>query len=366
MPPSRIVLIAATLVWFASAVPVKAAMIADPSPEIKRLMAAAKEKGERELDLVWSGTSLGGSEGARKFETLFNRMYGLNAKFNFTPGPSMTDTAGRVTQEVAAGRTASTDILMGTESHYGDLVKRTVLEEYDYSRLSPRIQKKFVAPKNIGTEFYTIISGITYNTNFVPANEVPKKLEDVLNPKWKGKIASTTNAAIFDRVAMRPDWGVERMKAFITRLAAQVGGLVRASENERVISGEFIMLVMDGGGHQVRKQQLKGAPVGHVIPEDAGNISFGYMGVPRTSAHPNLAKLFINMVMSEEGQKVVFETHFADHHELPASQSAAALAELTAKKAKMLRVDIDFVMKHPEMGKLSDEFRNILRGQQGG
>jgi ABC-type Fe3+ transport system substrate-binding protein len=271
-----------------------------------------------------------------------------------------------VTQEVAAGRRTSTDILVGTESHYGDLVKRAVLESYDYTQLSPRIQRKFVAPKNIGAEFYTIISGITYNTNFVPANEVPRKLEDVLNPKWKGKIASTTNAAIFDRVAMLPEWGVDRMKGFITKLADQVGGLIRASENERVISGEFIMLVMDGGGHQVRKQQLKGAPVGHVIPEDAANMSFGYMGVTRTSAHPNLSKLFINMVMSEDGQKVVFETHFTDHHELPGSQSAAALGELMAKKTKMLRVDIDFVMKHPEMSKLSDEFRNILRAKRGG
>lgn len=364
MPLTRCVLIAAALLGVA-ATSVQAAT-ADHSPEVKRLIAAAKEKGERELDLIWSGTSLGGSEGAKKFEALFNRIYGLNTKFNFTPGPSMTDTAGRVTQEVAAGRTASTDILMGTESHYGDLVKRNVLEEYDYSRLSPRIQKKFVAPKNIGTEFYTIISGITYNTHSISAKEAPRRLEDVLSPKWKGKIASTTNAAIFDRVAMLPEWGVERMKVFITKLADQVGGLIRASENERVISGEFIMLVMDGGGHQVRKQQLKGAPVGHIIPEDAANMSFGYMGVPRTSAHPNLAKLFINMVMSEEGQRVVFETHFTDHHELPASQSAAALAELTAKKAKLLRVDIDFVMKHPEMSKLSDEFRNILRAKRGG
>lgn len=364
MPRSRIVLIACALVGLASANSVKAA--SDHSPEVKRLIAAAKEKGERELDLVWSGTSLGGSEGARKFEALFNRMYGLNTRFNFTPGPSMTDMTGKVTQEVAAGRKTSTDILVGTESHYGDLVKRAVLEEYDYTRLSPRIQKKFVAPKNIGAEFYTIISGITYNTNFVPANEVPKKLEDVLNPKWKGKIASTTNAAIFDRVAMLPEWGVERMKVFITKLADQVGGLIRASENERVISGEFIMLVMDGGGHQVRKQQLKGAPVGHVIPEDGANMSFGYMGVTRTSAHPNLSKLFINMVMSEDGQKVVFETHFTDHHELPGSQSAVALGDLLAKKTKMLRVDIDFVMKHPEMSKLSDEFRNILRAKRGG
>lgn len=29
-----------------------------------------------------------------------------------------------------------------------------------------------------------------------------------------------------------------------------------------------------------------------------------------------------------------------------------------------MRVDIDFVTKHPEMAKLSDEFRKVLRGKR--
>jgi ABC-type Fe3+ transport system substrate-binding protein len=333
---------------------------------VKRLIAAAKEKGENELDLAWSETSLGGSEGAKKFAVLFNSMSGMNIKLNFTPGPSMTDMAGKVAQEVAAGRQASTDILVGTESHFGALLNRNVLEEYDYTKLSPRIGKEFVAPKNIGVEFGTIISGITYNTNLVRPSEVPRRLEDVLNPKWKGMIASTQNAAIFDRVAYRPEWGAEKMRAFLTRLSNQAGGLIRASENERVISGEFAMLVLDGGGHQVRKQQAKGAPLGHVIPEDAGTVASLHMGVPRNSSHPNLAKLFIHMVMSEAGQRLVFETHFTDHHELPGSQSAAGLAQLKAKGIHLLKVDVEFVTKHPEMSKLSDEFRTILRRTRGG
>jgi iron(III) transport system substrate-binding protein len=337
---------------------------AEHSAEVKKLLAAAKDKGEKELDLVWSATSLGGSEGAQKFEALFNKMYGTGVKIHFTPGPSMTDMAGKVTQEAAAGRRSTTDVLVGTESHFGDLLNRGVLEEFDYTRLSPRITRDILATKNLGVEIYTIVSGITYNTNFVAPADVPRKLEDVLHPKWKGKIASTQNAAIFDRVAFRPEWSVEKMRVFLLKLSGHVAGLIRASENERVISGEFVMLVMDGGGHQVRKQQAKGAPVGHVIPEDAGSVSFGYMGVPRNAAHPNLARLFVNMVVSEAGQRVVFETHFTDHHELPGSQSAAALKDLQAKRIDLLRVGTDFVAKHPEMSGLSEEFRKILRGQQ--
>ena len=55
--------------------------------------------------------------------------------------------------------------------------------------------------------------GFTYNTNLVAANEVPQRVEDVLNPKWKGKIASTPYAASFDRLALI--WGEEKTTSFI-------------------------------------------------------------------------------------------------------------------------------------------------------
>lgn len=328
--------------------------------EIKRLMALSNEKGERALSLSW-GNSLGGSEGARMFEGLFNRMYGMNIKLNFLPGPSMTDMVGKVTLEVAAGQSPSTDILLGTESHYGPLMNRDVLEGYDYTRLSPRIGKELLAPRNIGLQIGTIVSGITYNTNLVASTDVPKKLEDVLNPKWKGKIASTTNAAIFERVAMRSEWGAEKTKAFVKRLSEHVAGLIRATESSRIITGEFVMLVMDGGGHEARRQKAKGAPIDVVIPEDASTVGFMYMGVPRNSTRPNLAKLFINAVMTEEGQRIYYQMEFNDHYKLPGSQSVAALRDLTAKGIKPLEIDASFVAEHPEMRQLTEELRKLLR-----
>jgi iron(III) transport system substrate-binding protein len=344
---------------------VSVAAVSEPaaahSEEVRRLIAAAKESGESALELSWSQTLLSGTDGARKFDALFQRMYGVKLKLQFTPGPSMTDMTGKITQEVTAGRRPSTDILLGTESHFGALLERKILEEYAYARLSPRIVKELVAPNNIGVEIATILSGITYNNSLVRPAELPQKLQDLLQPRWKGKIASTQNAAIFDRIAYRPEWSVEKITAFVRRLSEQVGGLIRASENERIISGEFFMLALDGGGHQVARQQAQGAPLGHAIPEDAATVAFLHMGVPRYSLHPNLAKLFINMILSEEGQKVVYATHFTDHHALAGSQSAAALKKL--KGTDPLRVDVAFVKAHPEIGKLSDELRKILRGK---
>ena len=41
--------------------------------EVDRLLAAAKENGERELNISWAEQSFGGSKGAKTFEALFNR-----------------------------------------------------------------------------------------------------------------------------------------------------------------------------------------------------------------------------------------------------------------------------------------------------
>jgi iron(III) transport system substrate-binding protein len=327
--------------------------------EVRRLVSAVKEKGERELILTWDEAALGGSTGAKRFEALFNRMYGLDTRVNFTPGPTMPAMAAKVTQEVAAGRNSSTDIFLGSGAHCGSLLDRNVFEAYDYTRLSPRIKKSMIEPKNVCIEIYSNMGGIIYNTNIVPAAEVPRKLEDVLNPKWKGRLASTPYAAYFDRVAMRPEWGIDKMKDFLKRLSGSVGGLIRVNEVSRVISGEFVMLVL-GSDQDVSVEKAKGAPIEFVIPEDSAMVHFIYMGVPRTAAHPNLSKLFINAVLSEDGQKILYENSFADHHELPGSQSTGKLRGLKARGIEPLRVDLKFTVNHPEMEQARGDFQKAL------
>jgi ABC-type Fe3+ transport system substrate-binding protein len=98
-----------------------------------------------------------------------------------------------------------------------------------------------------------------------------------------------------------------------------------------------------------------------VVPEDGATVGFLLFGVPRNSAHANAAKLFINTVMSEQGQKIVYETHFTDHHELHGSQSARTLESLKARGAEPLKIDVRFVAAHPELRKLSEELAKILR-----
>jgi iron(III) transport system substrate-binding protein len=326
-------------------------------------VSAARDKGERELNLVWGQQSLGGDAGARKFEALFNRMYRTSVRFSFTPGPPMAVVAGRVSQEVAARQTPLTDVLLGTGSTLAPFVNRRVLEEYAYTRLSPRIGKEFLAPSNTAVEVGSFVTGITYNTDHVRPTEAPRRVEDLLNPKWKGRIASTPYAAHFEALAVRPEWGREKLLEFVAKLSPHLGGLLRCGENQRITSGEFIMLGVDCGSYYVRLERAKGAPLAQVLPENGSGIFFWYMGVPQTAGNPNLAKLFINTVLSPDGQRLFYELWATDHYALPGSQSAGELKELQGKGIEPSRVDAKVMAERPELTELTEQIVKALRAR---
>jgi iron(III) transport system substrate-binding protein len=332
----------------------------DLSPEVRRLIQAARDNGETELSLSWGSTSMGGSEAIKRYEALMNQMYGTSFRIRLTPGPSMPDMGVKLTQEYLAGQKASSDIYLASDTTFSAVLPQDLLEPYDYTRLSPRVIRDIVAQGNVGVEVYGTIPAIVYNTELVRREEVPRRLEGVLDPRWRGKMAASVTASYFDRIATRPEWGAEKMKTFMTRLAEHVGGLIRQSEEHRIISGEFPIFVL-GNTHSAREQAATGAPIAGVVPEDSAQIGTMHLGVPRNAAHPNLAKLYINAVVSEPGQRILYETYFSDHFQLPGSQSAAELTELQARGVEIRKVDVKFALDHPELADLSNEFRAILR-----
>jgi ABC-type Fe3+ transport system substrate-binding protein len=139
-----------------------------------------------------------------------------------------------------------------------------------------------------------------------------------------------------------------------------VGGLIRTGDTARIVSGEFAMLVL-ATTSGVREQQVKGAPLGFAFLEDGVSVGYIHLGGPRTAAHPNLAKLYVNMVMSEAGQRALYESWYVDHAFLPGSQSAPELLELRARGVDILEVDVKFMFEHPELRELANEMQRILR-----
>src|SRR5258706_7890907 len=272
----------------------------------EQLIEGAKKEGQ--LIMSWGTGTMGGIEGAEAMEKAFNKTYGLNLPFKFTPGPAMPQWASSIIQEGKAGQPATSDLFIGSENH----VARMTLKKLEWTKIFPHITRPMVDWEGRVLIVVSRTPGLTYNTTLVGAKEVPQKVEDLLNPKWKGKIASTPYAASFDRLALF--WGEEKTTTFLQKFVKQVGGLIRCGEEERVANGEFAMIAFNCDLADANDMREKGAPVDGRIFKDAGILSYWYLAVPSNSTHPNAAALLAGVLLRKKGQEIFWRTQKNNSH----------------------------------------------------
>ncbi len=149
---------------------------------------------------------------------------------------------------------------------------------------------------------------IIINTNLVKPNEI-KTYNDFLNPKWKGKIIMN------DPTVQGPGLrfvGAAEVKIknwdYIRELAKQMPVINRDQrlQVESVARGKYaIGLGMEP--NLITEFLHAGAPILEVLPEDDFTASAGPndLALINRAPHPNAAKVFINWVLSKEGQTIL-------------------------------------------------------------
>jgi iron(III) transport system substrate-binding protein len=145
---------------------------------------------------------------------------------------------------------------------------------------------------------------LAYNTKLVAPNEVPSTYEDLLLPKWSGKVGiESADVAWFAAVAKA--MGEKNGVAYFRRFAASKPSL-RSGHTlmvELVAAGEMAMAI-DAHVQGVARLKEKGAP----IEWKALQPAFGQpssVGIARRAPHPSAALLFADFVLSREGQEII-------------------------------------------------------------
>jgi ABC-type Fe3+ transport system substrate-binding protein len=345
------------LLWWLCLV---AALAISPMPvfsqTLSQLVDGAKKEGS--ITLSWGTGTLGGIEGVRAIEKAFNKTYGLNFQFKYTPGPAMPQFASRIIQEAKAGQPASSDLFIGSENH----VARMSLKKLDWTKTFPHITRPMVDWDGRVLIVVSRTPGFTYNTNLVAATDVPQKVEDVLNPKWKGKIASTPYAASFDRLALF--WGEEKTTAFLQKFVKQVAGLIRCGEEERVLNGEFALMAFNCDLADANEMREKGAPVNGKIFKDAGILSYWYLAVPSNSSHPNAASLLAAFLLSKEGQDILWKTEKTSSHLVEGTYMYKFVKDQERQGVKFFANPVSEVVKnHENQSRVRQKFQDILMGK---
>ena len=178
-------------------------------------------------------------------------------------------------------------------------------------------------PDNYWAPTRTSYLGACYNTNLVKPGEAPKSFSDYLDPKWKGKIAwsSTVAGAMLFITGVRNFMGEDKAFAYLQKLAQQAIVSIPSANRvvvDRVMAGEY-SLCLDAFLHHPIISARKGAPIAP-LPLDPVLTVVSSVMLPKTPPHPYAAMLFIDFLLSREGQQTLQRAdYFPARLDVPAS-----------------------------------------------
>ena len=284
-----------------------------PAPAADQaLIDAAKKEGS----VTWY-TSLIVDQIARPAAAAFEKKYGI--KVDYTRA-DITDIALRISTEGKTGQIHA-DLFDGFT--VGALVKGGSVKSW-LPDVAQHFPKDYYDPAGhwIASDIFVLTPG--YNTDLVPKGTEPKTFEDLLGPKWKGKMVWSSNnsasAAVGFVGTVLTEMGEDKGVAYLQRLAKQniagVGGSAREILDQ-VVAGEYpvALRIFD---HHAAISSAKGAPVGWTALEPA-MVIMNIVSLTTNSPHPNAGKLLMAFLVSEEGQKI-----FRDADYLPANPAVTA------------------------------------------
>src|ERR1051325_3409286 len=168
---------------------------------------------------------------------------------------------------------------------------------------SIRLHPKAVQYDNGSVSFANQFVLPAYNKQLVAAKDVPKTWEDLLNPKWKGKIGVSSATHHMARLAAGP-WGEEKATNFVKALTKQDLFVGRLGEiYSRLLLGE-IAVAVSLSDSEIKSEKNKSAPV--VFAEAVSPLIAPayHAGVPKNAPHPKVAYLMAAYLTTPEAQKI--------------------------------------------------------------
>ncbi len=218
-------------------------------------------------------------------------------------------------------------IWAGNPSCYITLKENRLLNPY----ISPEAEN--IDPLFKDSEYYYVGGRISsavfaYNSELVNESEVPRRWNDLLNPKWKDKIimadpySSGSSSYIVSALMQNPDYGPE----FFEKLRAN-GCMLESgttSAHKQVAEGSYALCI--GLDYVVSNFIDEGWPLAMKYPETDGIPIYCPIGLVAGGPNEVNGKLLYDYILSKEGQALLEENHLVSIRN-DISQTAPSVAE---------------------------------------
>ena len=289
---------------------------ADPKPnwqaEWERTVQAAKKEGSLSLYLFQGEGELG------TVVQLFQKKY-PDINVVTTPGRGNT-LAPRIMAERRAGKYVVDAYIAGVTTAYAVFYRAKILDSVRAALILPEVideskwwmgQHQYVDPENQYILLYLGNVGeyVSYHTKSVEAGEI-RSYWDFLHPKWKGKILSRDpKISGSQRIGLRmfyhmPELGAEFIRRLYGEMDVTLTQEIRQA-TDWLANGKFAICFFCS---EILKVKGQGLPVDEFRTakwKESRAISAGNMGsiaLPSQAPHPNAARVFVNWLLSREGQ----------------------------------------------------------------
>lgn len=292
----------------------------------QKLLECAKKEGE-----VVLYSSLSVNQALRPITAGFLKKYPF-VKMTYWRGDS-EDIAFRLTAEVRANNVVA-DVVEGTG--VGEIVVEANLVQPYFTPVLSELPEEYRDPDGLWAPTRLSYLGIAYNTNLVAPEKAPKTYEDLLDPRWKGKLAwrigSSTGTPLF-LTNLRLAWGDEKAKDYFKKLADQkvvnFGTGSARTLVDRVVAGEY-SIALNIFVHHAVISKARGAPVeGKVL--DPVPTTTGTMLIPKGIKHPCSALLLVDYILSKEGQATISGAdYFPVRRDVSPNPAVAGIVPATA------------------------------------
>jgi iron(III) transport system substrate-binding protein len=266
--------------------------------------ASTVDDAKKEGRLTWY-TSMGATD-AKLISDAFEKEYG----FIKVDMARLSD-EGILNRIVNENRAGGKPFDVVSASQINSLVQQRMIASYVSSE-SKEFPQEAKDPGNLWTAMYYNYYVLGYNTKMISAAEAPKKWGDLLQPKWKGKVAIDRDEIPWYATLLAV-WKEPKTQQYMRALSKQE---IQWRKGHTLIAnlmaaGEFpVSIVYSYTMDQMKKD---GAPVEWIRTLDPVVAQGGFIALGARAVNVNSAKLFIDFVLSPKGQSI-----FGSRNRVPA------------------------------------------------
>ncbi len=189
--------------------------------------------------------------------------------------------------------------------HFVSLEKAKALMQYAPAGID-KFNSSFVEQNHYWHVLRATVYAPAYNTNKVTAAEAPKTWQDMLDPKWKGKLVEADPAysglVSVGLAALVKQYGWD----FMDKLASQNPRIVQSAVDTTTFVDRGEELAAAGSGlyndFDAAKQH---EPIKAVYPPDGVPFVASPQAILAKAPHPNAAKVFTDWLFSLEAQQIL-------------------------------------------------------------